>query len=61
MHRFVVKANVDHFIGLLNGNGLTPDKRTAITELLIAELDKLAHDLDHLEFPRKKQQKVVTG
>lgn len=54
MHRFVAKANVDHFIGLLNGNGLTPDKRTAITKLLIAELDKLAHDLDHLEFAEKK-------
>lgn len=54
MHRFVASANVDHFIGLLTGNDLTPDKRTGITKLLIAELDKLAHDLEHLEFVEKK-------
>ncbi|WP_035705394.1 MULTISPECIES: hypothetical protein [Bradyrhizobium] len=54
MHRFVAKANVDHFIGLLNGSDLTPDKRADITKLLIAELDKLAHDLEHLEFAEKK-------
>lgn len=54
MHRFIVKANVDHFIGLLNGHDLTSDKRADITKLLIAELDKLAHDLEHLEFAEKK-------
>lgn len=54
MHRFVARANVDHFIGLLNGNDLTPDKRAAITKLLIAELDELAHDLEHLEFAEMK-------
>ncbi|WP_246789792.1 hypothetical protein [Bradyrhizobium sp. CCBAU 51765] len=54
MHRFVAKANVDHFIGLLNGSDLTSDKRTNITKLLIAELDKLAHDLEHLEFAEKR-------
>ena len=54
LHRYVAKANVDHFIGLLNSSDLTPDKRTNITELLIAELDKLAHDLEHLEFAQKK-------
>ncbi|UVO40331.1 hypothetical protein KUL72_04960 [Bradyrhizobium arachidis] len=50
MHRFIAKANVDHFIGLLNDSDLTADKRTNITKLLIAELDKLTHDLEHLEF-----------
>ena len=54
MHRFIAKANVDHFIDLLKGSDLTPDKRTDITKLLIAELDKLAHDLEHLEFAEKK-------
>lgn len=54
MHRFIAQANVDHFIGLLSGDGLTPAKRTAITKLLIAELDKLAHELEHLEFAEKK-------
>lgn len=54
MHGFIAKANVDHFIGLLNGSDLTPDKRTDITKLLIAELNKFAHDLEHLEFTEKR-------
>lgn len=54
MHRFIARANIDHFIGLLAGSDLTPDKRTGITKLLIAELDKLAHDLEHLEFMEKR-------
>ncbi|WP_049819895.1 hypothetical protein [Bradyrhizobium japonicum] len=54
MHRFIAQANVDHFISLLNGDDLTSDKRTAITKLLLAELDKLANELDHLEFAERK-------
>ncbi|QOZ54658.1 hypothetical protein [Bradyrhizobium sp. CCBAU 53338] len=54
MHRFIARANVDHFIGLLNGNDLTTDKRTGVTGLLIAELDKLAHELENLEFVERK-------
>ena len=53
MHRFVARANVDHFIGLLHGRDLSPDDRKEITRLLIAELDKLAHDLEHLDFAEK--------
>jgi hypothetical protein len=49
MH-FVAKSNVDHYIGLLNDNDLTSNQRTVITKLLIVEEDKLAFDLDHLEF-----------
>ncbi|SFQ21861.1 hypothetical protein SAMN05216330_11968 [Bradyrhizobium sp. Ghvi] len=54
MHRFIARANIDHFIGLLTGSDLTPDRRNGITTLLIAEFDKLAHDLEHLEFVEKK-------
>jgi hypothetical protein len=54
MHRFVARANVDHFISLLHGRDLSPNDRREITKLLIAELDKLAHDLEHLEFAEKK-------
>ncbi|MCG2630761.1 hypothetical protein L6654_29425 [Bradyrhizobium sp. WYCCWR 13023] len=54
MHRFVAKANVDHFIGLLSSSDLTPNKRRDITALLVAELHKLAHDLEHLDFAEKK-------
>ncbi len=54
MHRFVAKANVDHYIGLLNGSDLAPGHRTSITKLLIEEEDKLSHDLEHLEFAEQK-------
>lgn len=53
MHRFVARANIDHFIGLLGGD-LTPGKRADVTRLLIAECDKLAVDREHLEFAEKK-------
>ena len=39
MQRFVAKANVDHYLGLLNGSDLRPDLRTAITRLLVVEDD----------------------
>ena len=42
MHRFVAKANVDHFIGLLSSSDLTPNKIRDITALL------------HLDFAEKK-------
>ncbi|MET3278922.1 hypothetical protein AB7M42_004855 [Bradyrhizobium diazoefficiens] len=54
MQQFVAKANVDHYIGLLTGSDLTFNSQMAITRLLIAELDKLAHDQEHLEFAEKR-------
>ncbi|SFH81206.1 hypothetical protein [Bradyrhizobium sp. Gha] len=54
MHRFVAKANVDHYIGLLNRSDLAPDHRMHVTKLLIEEEDKLSHDLEHLEFAERK-------
>ena len=54
MERYVARTNVDHFIGLLNGADLAPQSRSTITKLLIAELDKLGHDLEHLEFAERR-------
>jgi hypothetical protein len=54
MQRFIAKANIDHYIGLLNGSDLTPNRRTAVTRLLIAEEDKLAFDLEHLDFAERR-------
>lgn len=54
MHQLVARANIDHFIGLLNGRDMTADYRRVVTQLLLAELDKLAHDLEHLEFAERK-------
>ena len=50
MHRYVARTNVDHYLNLLNNSDLTPANRGTITRLLVAEEDKLAHDLEHLEF-----------
>ncbi len=51
MDRFIARANIDHYFGLLNGTGLVADKRAAVTKMLIEE-DKLSHDLEQLEFRR---------
>ena len=50
MDGYIARANIDHYITLLNGGDLTLQNRSTITKLLIAEEDKLSHDLEHLEF-----------
>ena len=51
MHRFVARANIDHYLGILNSDVLlATETRAAIIKLLTAELDKLSHDLEQLEF-----------
>jgi hypothetical protein len=50
VHRFIARANVDHCLGVLNSTDLTPKNRETVTKSLIAEEDKLSHDLEHLEF-----------
>ncbi len=50
MHRYIARANVDHYIALLNGADLMPDRRSAITKMLISEADELGRDLEQLEF-----------
>ncbi|OAF13013.1 hypothetical protein AYJ54_45580 [Bradyrhizobium centrolobii] len=54
MHRYVARANVDHYIARLNGSDLTPYNRSTITKMLIAEEDKLSHDLEHLDFAENR-------
>ncbi|MGX4772813.1 hypothetical protein ACWAUC_23800 [Bradyrhizobium guangdongense] len=53
MNQFVARANIDHYLGLLDG-GLLPQNRSTITKLLIAEEDKLSHDLEQLEFAENR-------
>jgi hypothetical protein len=51
MHRFIARANIDNYISLLNADVLlNPEKRSTIIKLLIAEEDKLSHDVEQLEF-----------
>jgi len=54
MERYVGRTNIDHYISLLNGGDLVPESRGAITKLLIAEEDRLSHDLEHLEFAERR-------
>ena len=50
MRRFIARENIDHYLHLLNGTGLGPEKRATVTKLLIEELDKLGHDIEQLDF-----------
>ncbi|MDH6256483.1 hypothetical protein [Bradyrhizobium sp. BR13661] len=54
MHRYVARANVDHYLGILKDATLTIQQRHTTTSLLIAELDKLSSDAEHLEFAESK-------
>ena len=49
MDSFVARANIDHYIGLLNDPGLAPENRATVTVLLIQEVDKLRGDLEQLD------------
>lgn len=50
MDPFITRENIDHFLELLKADGITPDRRDAITRLLLDEENKLSHDLEQLEF-----------
>ncbi|OAE99943.1 hypothetical protein AYJ54_32180 [Bradyrhizobium centrolobii] len=54
MHRYIARANVDHYIALLNDADLRADSRSTITKMLISEEDKLGHDLEQLEFAENR-------
>lgn len=54
MHRYIAHANIDHYLGLLNDHDLASDKRDVVTKLLIEEEDKLAHDLEQLQFAEQR-------
>jgi hypothetical protein len=54
MSPYVARANVDHFLGLLQRNNVSPQNRDVITRLLIAEEDKLGHDREHLAFAESR-------
>jgi two-component system nitrate/nitrite response regulator NarL len=55
---FTVRANIDHFLGLLSRSDLTPHNRDAVTKLLIAEEDTLGRDLESLQFA---EARTATG
>jgi hypothetical protein len=57
MDDYVAKANIDHYLSMLNGADLTSQNRTMITKLLVAEEDKLARDLEQLDFAEARAAK----
>ena len=54
MQRYVARANVDHYLSILNGSDLASQNRVTVTKLLIEEEDKLGRDLEHLEFAESR-------
>lgn len=54
MHRYVARANVDHYLDILKDSGLTAQRRSTTMALLIAELDRLSRDAENLEFAESK-------
>lgn len=54
MDFFVARANIDHYLSLLNGGELSDSNRSTITRLLVVEEDKLGHDLEQLEFAESR-------
>jgi hypothetical protein len=54
MEKFIARENIDHYLHLLNGTGLGPEKRTTVTKLLIEGEDKIGQDLEQLEFAEKR-------
>jgi len=57
MPDFIYRANIDHFLGLLNVPGLAPDKRATIVKLLVTEEDRLSHYQEQLEFAESRAAK----
>lgn len=58
MDAFVARENIDHYLDILNSDVLlAPEKRETIIRLLIAELDKLSHDPEQLEFVESRAAK----
>ena len=54
MDRYVARANIDHYLGLLDNADLPAQNRSTVTNLRVAEEDKLAHDLEQFEFAESK-------
>ena len=55
MPTYTARANIDHYLGILNSDILlSSKKRVTIVNLLITELDELSHDLEQLDFAESR-------
>jgi hypothetical protein len=57
MDSFVARANIDHYITLLNDRDLDPKIRATVIKLLVEEEDGLAYDTEQLEFAETRAAK----
>ncbi len=57
MDQYVARANIDHYLSLLNTADLSSQNRGTIAKLMLAEEDKLSHDLEQLEFAEARAVK----
>lgn len=56
-YQYVARANIDHYLDLLNGSGLSARNSGTVTKLLLEEENKLSHDLEQLEFAEVRAAK----
>ena len=54
MDNFVARANIDHFLDLLQHDDTSAERMSAINKLLIGELNKLSRDNEQLEFAESR-------
>lgn len=58
MDKFVARANIDHYLGILNGADLSVSDRATVIVLLNAEMDLLSQHTDQLSFAEEKLAKI---
>jgi hypothetical protein len=58
MERCIARANIDHFLHLLEDANTASDVRATVMKLLIQEEAKLGFDLEQLQFAKDR---VATG
>ncbi len=51
---YVARANIDHYLDLLDKPDVPVANRATIVKLLIAEEDKLGHDQEQIEFAESR-------
>lgn len=50
MGKFIARANIDHYLGILNGADLSVSDRATVIVLLNAEIDLLSQHTDQISF-----------
>jgi hypothetical protein len=54
METFLACANIDHYLSVLNATDLSPQNRATVMKLLVAEEDRLSHDMEQLQFAESR-------